>query len=313
MSQIAVLLATYNGIKYLPEMLDSLESQSCQEFVCYIHDDGSTDGTVEQLQQWMKGHPNQYHMIEGPAQGSAKRNFLWMLSQVESKYYMFADQDDVWLPEKIEKSFEKLRAMETEESKPYCIFTDMYVVDQRLQVIDESFIRYIDRSPERVSLNQLLVDNPAAGCTMMFNRSLRDMALQIHDINHIEMHDIWLLALAATHGEGHVGVIKEPLVYYRQHDENEMGAVAEHTAQKIVRNLTDIYDGEVFRRKRNFIRQARNLAEQLSLVKEVPETQKRFLSEFANIASKRKWQRIRFYKMHHIDRLHGTKWMYLWV
>ena len=180
-------------------------------------------------------------------------------------------------------------------------------------MIDESFIRYIDRSPERVLLNQLLVDNPAAGCTMMFNRSLRDMALQIHDINHIEMHDIWLLALAATHGAGHVGVIKEPLVYYRQHDENEMGAVAEHTAQKIVRNLSDIYDGEVFRRKRNFIRKARNLAEQLSLVKEVPETQKKFLSEFANIGSKRKWQRIRFYKMHHIDRLHGTKWMYLWV
>lgn len=313
MNQIAILLATYNGIRYLPEMLNSIEAQSYQDFVCFIHDDGSEDGTADLLKQWVDAHPDKYQLLVGPSQRSAKMNFLWMLSQVDAEYYLFADQDDVWLPEKIAKSFERLQAIEADKRQPYCVFTDMYVVDSDLKLIDNSFIRYIDRSPDRVSLNHLLVDNPAAGCTFMFNHSLRNMALQLHDVNHIEMHDIWLLALAATYGREHVCAIEEPLVYYRQHDGNEMGAVAENIMQKIARNLRNIFDGEVFRRKHRFICRARELAEQLSMVDEVPPKQKEFLREFSKIGSKRKLKRIHFYKKHDISRLHGTKWMYIWV
>lgn len=314
MDKIAVLLATYNGRLFLNEMLESLECQSCKQFVCYIHDDGSTDETLDLLSSWVSKYPDKYRILEGPSQGSPQSNFLWMLSQVEADYYMFADQDDVWLPEKIEKSYSKMQEVETRVDGPVCVFTDMYVVDENLKVSDESFIRYIGRDPGRIALSQLLLENPAAGCTQMFNRALRDAALQLQDVNAIEMHDIWVLSLAAAFGQNHIGVLDEPLVYYRQHGENEMGAVeAESKLQKVMRNIKLICSGEFAEQKRAYIRQARDLAGQLSLVDGLPEEGCDFLREFAEIGSKGKLARVRFYRKHNITKNHGTLWMYLWV
>ena len=313
MKQIAILLATYNGEQFLKEMLASLENQTCQQFRCYIHDDGSWDETLTILGEWVNEHPDRYQVLEGESLGSAKANFLWMLSQVEADYYMFADQDDVWLPDKIEKSMEAMQGVAAEADKPACIFTDMYVVDRGLQIQSNSFIRYIGRSPERISLSQLLVENPAAGCTELFNRPLRELAMQLRDMDSIEMHDIWILALAAAFGKEHIGAVDEPLVYYRQHEANEMGAVAESKVQKILRNITQLCTGEFLEKKRAYIRQARDLATQLSYVKGLPGEQVSFLKEFSQIAKKRKWQRLRFYRMHGISKKHGTIWMYLWI
>lgn len=314
MDKIAVLLATYNGRLFLNEMLESLESQSCKQFVCYIHDDGSTDETLDLLSSWVLKYPDKYRILEGPVQGSPQSNFLWMLSQVEADYYMFADQDDVWLPEKIEKSYSKMQEVETRVDGPGCVFTDMYVVDENLKVLDESFIRYIGRDPGRIALSQLLLENPAAGCTQLFNRALRDLALQLQDVNAIEMHDIWVLALAAAFGQNHIGVLDEPLVYYRQHGENEMGAVeAESKIQKVMRNVRLFFTGQFAKQKRAYIQQARDLAGQLALVDGVPGEISTFLEEFAAIGKKSKWKRIQFYRKHDITKNHGTLWMYLWV
>ena len=315
MNQIAVLLATYNGIKYLPEMVDSLETQTYSDFVCYIHDDGSTDGTLDWIKKWTEAHPERYQILEGPGQGSAKKNFLWMLTEVDASYYMFADQDDVWLPEKIEKSMDRMKEMErtTEADQPICVFTDMYVVDDKLQVLDASFIRYIGRSPERIKLSQLLVDNPSAGCTQLFNRPLRQLAGQLQDIGAIEMHDIWVLTLAAACGEGHVGVVDEPLSYYRQHGNNEMGAVAESRGQKLIRNLRELCNGQMRKKKKEFVQKARDLAGQLAMVEGIPEASRSFLSDLSEIGKQNKFRRIHFYRQHDISRLHRTGWMYLWI
>ncbi|MDD6194992.1 MAG: glycosyltransferase family 2 protein [Lachnospiraceae bacterium] len=313
MKQVAILLATYNGKKYLGKMLASLESQTYQQFVCYIHDDGSTDGTMDVMEEWISEHGGKYRILEGPAQGSPQANFLWMLSQAEADYYMFADQDDVWLPEKIEKTVDKFSEIEAGVEGPICVFSDMYVVDEGLQIMSQSFIRYIDRDPKRTALSQLLMENPAAGCTQLFNRELRDLALQLQDMEQIEMHDIWVLALAAAFGQDHVGVVDEPLVYYRQHGDNEMGAVAESRLQKVIRNIRLIFSGAVFEKKRVYIQQARDLAGQLALVDGLPEEMHDFLKEFADIGSRGKLARVRFYRKHHITKNHGTLWLYLWV
>lgn len=313
MNIIAILLATYNGAEYLSEMLASLEAQTYQDFVCYIHDDGSADGTMDLLSSWASKHLDKYRILEGPALGSPQSNFLWMLSQVEANYYMFADQDDVWLPEKIEKSISKLQEVETQVNGPACVFTDMYVVDEELHVLDRSFIQYIGRDPGRIALSQLLLENPAAGCTQLFNRELRDLALQLQDMEQIEMHDIWVLALAAAFGQDHIGVVDEPLIFYRQHGDNEMGAVAESKLQKVIRNIRLICSGEFAEQKRAYIRQARDLAGQLALVDGLPEDVRCFLREFAEIGSKGKLARVRFYRKYHISKNHGTLWMYLWV
>lgn len=313
MDSIAILLATYNGAEYLPEMLVSLETQTYRDFVCYIHDDGSTDQTSALVAEWVSQHSDRYRVLEGPAQGSPQANFLWLLSQVEAEYYMFADQDDVWLPNKIEKTVGKFEEVAICVQGPICVFSDMYVVDESLQVMSDSFIRYIGRNPKRTCLSQLLLENPAAGCTQLFNRKLRDLALQLQDVNAIEMHDAWVLALAAAFGKEHVGVVDEPLVYYRQHGENEMGAVSESKAQKVMRNIRLVCSGDFAKQKHAYIQQARDLAGQLALVDGVPDDVRCFLKAFADIGSAGKLARVRFYRKHNITKNHGTLWMYLWV
>ena len=128
------------------------------------------------------------------------------------------------------------------------------------------------------------------------------------------MHDIWVLALVAAFGQDHVGVVDEPLVYYRQHGDNEMGAVAaESKVQKVMRNIKPVCSGEFAERKRAYIRQTRDLANQLSLVNDVLEDVRCFLREFADIGNRSKLARVRFYWRHNISKNHGTLWMYLWV
>ena len=157
------------------------------------------------------------------------------------------------------------------------------------------------------------MDNPSAGCSQLFNRPLRQLAGQLHNIEAVEMHDIWVLALAAACGEGHVGVVDEPLSYYRQHEKNEMGAVAESKGQKLIRNLRELCNGQMRKKKKEFIQRARDLAGQLALVQGISEANRSFLSELSEIEKQNKLRRIHFYKQHDISRLYRTVWMYLWV
>jgi glycosyltransferase involved in cell wall biosynthesis len=98
-STIAILMATYNGEKYLGEQIDSLLAQTNMDWQLYIHDDGSTDNTQAILQEYAQKHSN-IHILEYESQRGAMKNFLSLLQRVEADYYMFCDQDDVWLKQK---------------------------------------------------------------------------------------------------------------------------------------------------------------------------------------------------------------------
>ena len=109
---LAILLATYNGEKFLPEQMDSLFSQTYADFVIYAHDDGSTDQTVGILRQYEKKYPEKLVILEYEPQGGAKNNFYSLMQRIDADYYMFCDQDDVWHPEKIEKTLKKILELE---------------------------------------------------------------------------------------------------------------------------------------------------------------------------------------------------------
>lgn len=314
MQPVAILLAACNGEKYLSEMLRSLEGQSYSNFICYIHDDGSTDRTQELIRTFCHRDPARFRELPGPGQGGAKENFLWMLSQVESEIYMFADQDDVWLPGKIEKSLKALCGDDVGEEK-LCVFTDMYVTDEQLRITAPSFIRHIGRDPFRTKVEQVVIDNPAAGCTMMFTKELRDMALQLADPSKVEMHDVWLLAVAAACGRERIAVVDEPLVYYRQHTNNEKGASVEGFYGKIKKNILDLLSGEMLKNKKTFIRTSRELAGQVCQVDGIDGAAGRVLREFSRIGSERKIKRVAFYIRNGFARksVAGTLWMYFWV
>ena len=314
--RIAILLATYNGEKYLSELLESIEHQSYSDFVCYIHDDGSTDGTgriIDAYCQHVSDKASRFISLAGPPTGSAKANFMHMLSQVEADYYMFADQDDVWLPDKIEKSLRCLK-----ENDAWCVCTDLCVTDENLNTIAPNMMTWIGRDLSRIHPHQLMIDNVAAGCTMLFTKELRDIAIQLQHVDKILMHDQWVAVIAAMYGK--LAVLKESTILYRQHGDNEMGAVHESIGDKGIRLIKELFTGTMYQEKKAFIQEARDLAGELLLLKglpgrELPDEERQFLKNFTPIDTKSKFQRIAFYRTNKLDRKSrlSTLWMWLWV
>ncbi|MBE5912317.1 glycosyltransferase family 2 protein [Pseudobutyrivibrio sp.] len=313
MKKTVVLLATYNGQQYLRQQLDSIFNQTFQDFYLVIHDDGSTDGTLDIIKEYYEQHHDRVEIIYGQRCGSAKANFLYLMTQVEADYYFLCDQDDVWLSDKMEKSMAKMiSTIDGDEKTPVAVFSDMTVVDNELNNMSDSFINYIGRSPRNIAYTQILIDNPAAGTTMCINRALRDIAVSKKSINwdHIPMHDAWLMELAAIFGK--VGYVDSALVYYRQTGHNTMGASTESTIDKIGRNLDTANKG-FLAKKRDFINEARYFAREVLKLEDIPEDKLKVLSDFVNIGTKPKLHRIRFYRENNFTRAHHNLWMRLWV
>lgn len=223
---VTILLATYNGAKYITGQLNSLLSQTYAETKILIRDDRSTDSTRSIIESYVERYPDKIVLIESETpSGSAKNNFFLLLSAVrEGNYFMFCDQDDCWLPEKVELTLSLMREREQKEPDiPVLIHTDLIVADDKLQEIAPSFIRYQDLHPSRSSLNYMLTQNNITGCTIMFNRKLLDLALLTVDTRSVIMHDWWLGLLASSLGE--VAYLDTPTILYRQHDNNQVGAI----------------------------------------------------------------------------------------
>ncbi|SEA00161.1 rhamnosyltransferase [Pseudobutyrivibrio sp. ACV-2] len=326
MKDVAVLLATYNGGRYLKQQLDSLLEQTYQNFRIVIHDDGSTDDTVDIINEYRENYPNKIEIYFGHPCGGPKENFLWMLTRVHADYYMFCDQDDVWLKEKVERSVEKLEKtefdlikakthMDTDEfDTPICVFTDMKVVDEELNILSDSFIRYIGRLPSNTAYTQIIIDNPAAGCTMCFNKPLRDLVVKMLpylDLKNIPMHDALILELASINGK--VVAIDEPLAYYRQTGQNAMGAITESDSEKAGRNIQDIKQGSFFEKKKEFVSESRLFANEIIKADFLPKDKRDVLMCFANIGRKNKLQRMYFYRKHNFTRAVHNLWFRLFV
>lgn len=219
---VTILLATYNGEKYLPAQLDSLLAQTFSDFTIWIQDDVSTDSTWGILEDYNVRYPGKFHLTKRAINsGSAMNNFLDIITKVRGKYLMLCDQDDVWLPNKIELTMTKMKAMEKMyPGLPLLVHTDLQVVDQDLHVLNPSFRLQTKRDYNRMAFHQVLNINNVSGCTVMYNLALAD--LLIEKPKHCVMHDWWLQLVATALGK--VGHIYNATLLYRQHDQNACGA-----------------------------------------------------------------------------------------
>lgn len=220
---IAILMATYNGEKYIAEQIESLLCQSVQDFILYIRDDHSTDNTYEIICQYAEQYPEKIVVTQnGQNTGSAKYNFFRMMIEHKQDYVMLCDQDDVWKPDKIVLTLQKMKAMEAEHGKetPLLVHTDLEVVDEGLKTISPSFRYAMNANYDRTQLKDALIQNTLTGCTVMYNRALSNLIKETPE--YMVMHDWWLMLVAGAFGK--IGHVDTATILYRQHEDNAIGA-----------------------------------------------------------------------------------------
>ena len=283
---IAILMATFNGEKYIREQIESILHQSNQDWELFIHDDGSTDQTVEIIRQYEEANPNKIHVVEGSAAGGAKKNFIYLMKNVSAPYIMFSDQDDVWLDEKIEKTYDTIRQTEkrTGKEKPVLAFTDLKVVDQELNTVAERMSKSQQLNPRRTTFKESLIQNVVTGCTLMINRSCAEKSLAGFDMDKIIMHDWWLALVASYFGK--ITYVDEPLILYRQHGDNSVGTIPITEFNYIKRKMTK---GNVIK---HTLELTRIQAQEFSKTYKLKENS--LCSKYSRLGSKNKIERMLF-------------------
>jgi hypothetical protein len=259
---IEVALTTYNSEPYLADLLDSLFAQTRQDFRLLVADDASTDGTAAIVAEYAGRHPGRIVLLppDGPRRGVIA-NFDRVLGHSTADYVFLCDHDDVWLPNKIERSMEAMKALEAEHGSdaPLLVHTNLVVTGPDLGVIAKSLVDYSGLDPGRNDVVRLLLANVVTGCTTVINRALCRRARPIPP--DALMHDHWLALVAATTGT--IGFVDESTILYRQHGGNAIGAHRPNSTALLQRVVGTVLSRERERVLKRYSRQAAVLVERL--------------------------------------------------
>lgn len=291
METVEILLATYNGERYIKEQIDSILNQDYKNWVIRACDDASKDATYEILLEYKERYPDKFVIHKNETGfGSAKLNFMNLIKSSTGRYVMCCDQDDVWLPNKISLTLEEMKQNEAGDV-PVLVHTDLKVVDAELNVKSESFFKYskLNKYP---TYRELLIQNSITGCTMMMNRPLVELLKEELNMSKILMHD-WVAALIAS-ASGNMGFVDSPTMLYRQHGVNSVGA-KEYGISLFIAKLKN---SEIRKSLEDTAAQAGEIARvyQGNMNQELY----KLTSEYANIFKNNKMQRIHFYKKNQI-------------
>ncbi len=218
---LTILMATYNGAEYLERQLESILGQSYPSWELIIRDDQSGDDTLQIINSYLEKDSRIKLINYGSAHGSACRNFSalfdWAYANDKS-YLLFADQDDIWLPHKLERS---LAAMIKHENAypadfPLLCYSNLSFIDAHDQQIEARL-----PLPKELKLEVLINENYAWGCTLILNQAA------VQKIKHIPTdavnHDYYVALVVSAFGKNLL--IDEDLILYRQHEKNVSGNV----------------------------------------------------------------------------------------
>ncbi|MBP3228308.1 MAG: glycosyltransferase family 2 protein [Bacteroidaceae bacterium] len=212
MPHVNVLMATYNGARYLRQQLDSILAQEGVDVSLTVRDDGSTDTTPAIFDEYRERcNLRILHDTDhlGPARG-----FMRLLAQcADADLYAFADQDDYWLPDKLAAAAEKLQ---TAGDSPALYFSPTHIADADLAPVAVQDIRPL------LTFGESLVAEFVSGCTMVMNHALRRLLLS-YTPTYLPMHDVWAYSVAQAVG-AHIAFDPTPHILYRQHAANAVGA-----------------------------------------------------------------------------------------
>ncbi|MEO6396598.1 MAG: glycosyltransferase family 2 protein [Devosia sp.] len=217
MPSVLVLIATYNGLRFLPQQLESIHGQSIGPIDLLISDDGSQDGTSTYLAayraRWTRGRAV---LTKGPGQLNPAANFRHLIlgAYPEADFVAYSDQDDVWFPEKLEIATGHLAG--AEGPALFCSRTALIDVDGK-----EIGMSALQARPP--AFRNALVQSIAGGNTMVMNSAALRLMQEACRRTSFASHDWWTYQVVAGAG-GKVIYSSNPTVFYRQHDENAVGA-----------------------------------------------------------------------------------------
>ena len=237
---VDILLATCNGDDYLAPQLDSLLAQTHSHFRLLVSDDGSRDDTLAILHRYQSAFGGRMVLLPAQRSGGVLSNFgrLMQASAEDgvASHIAFCDQDDVWLPEKTARLLAAVQGMENLRGTavPCLAHSDLTVVDRDLQVFSPSFAAYQRIAPPDIHRLTLLSVNQVTGCATLINRALLQLALPLPP--QAVMHDWWLALLA---GSGARQWVAQPLILYRQHGRNQLGARDRSLPSRLARLMRD--------------------------------------------------------------------------
>lgn len=220
---IDILMATYNGADFLHQQINTILNQTYTNWRLIIRDDGSSDATLDIIENYVLSYPDRIKIVDkGTSNLGSSKSFERLLDFVESDYFMFSDQDDIWCKEKIECCFKEMLRIEALYGKniPLMVCTDAKCIDSEGKEICESFFtsqKFIDTTKNEISLLAL---NIVQGSTAFMNKKVID---RVRPFPNYVQHDQWIAVITAHYGK--ISYLHEPLLFYRQHGHNVLGAL----------------------------------------------------------------------------------------
>ena len=217
--KIEILLATYNGEKYVGEQIDSIINQTYNNWELLIRDDNSKDGTLEILKEYEKKDKRIKIIEDKKGNLGFVKNFEELLNNSKEDWVMFSDQDDYWLENKIEKYVAILNASSEDIlKKPMLIHSNSFICDDNLEIVKEEFIN--SKIANEYNEDNFYFAYFVQGSTVLINRAIIDLALPFS--KNVTVHDRYFHLLAEFLGKRIF--INESLIKYRQHSNNKIGA-----------------------------------------------------------------------------------------
>lgn len=206
--KVKILLSAYNGEQYIQEQVDSILQQTYTNLELYIRDDGSKDKTLKVLERYKNNE--KIHIIQGENKGFIKSFFELVKSCGDADYFAFADQDDIWFPEKMQMAVEMLD--QQEGNQPLLYFSNYDFYDGEMNFMEHGRLPSMEPS-----FHNAIVDCLTLGFNSVFNKAARDMLIK-HMPQHSCGHDWWVYMLCS--GMGKVIFDERVTVKYRRHQKN---------------------------------------------------------------------------------------------
>ncbi|MEH2235900.1 glycosyltransferase family 2 protein [Nostoc sp.] len=221
--KIGIVLATYNPqLEYFYKQIKSIQNQTWQNWICHIVDDCSKPEYQTEIQKIIENDSRfiyHFHSHNLKHYYNFERGLQYCVQDPSITAIAFSDQDDIWQTEKLEILITELRS-----EQMLLVHSDLELINSYDEIIHPSTWNFEGRNPEKATMELLLLRNVVTGCSLLFCTSLLTYILPFPQGNEVGLHHDWWVALVAIQ-KGKIGHIRQPLVRYRLHSSNAVGAM----------------------------------------------------------------------------------------